>query len=417
VLSACSTAGIKLIVTSRAFVAKAELQSLVDSLTQRAEVVYLEDIRKSLSALDKMRGLADRVRASAILRSAGVEPDDTAFILFTSGSEGEPKGVVLSHRNILANISQVRAHVDLTSFKTFLSPLPLFHSTGLTGGLLLPLTCGIKTVLYPSPLHYKEVPKLAGQVNADLLFGTDTFIAGYARSAAQEDLASVKMIVAGAERVKPETRKMWAAHGTQIIEGYGVTECAPVLALNTLDANRPGSVGQLLPGLDYRIEPVEGISTGGRLVVRGPNVMRGYLLPGGGGLQHPPGGWHDTGDIVEVDEERFVTIKGRAKRFAKLGGEMVSLGAIEGLAASVWPNGGHIAVAVADGRKGEQVALLTDYAEASREAMLEKARQEGMPELWMPRRIVHVEKIPVLGSGKADFGTAQKLVEEHLGLR
>jgi len=417
ILSACETAGIRLVLTSRAFVTRAGLGAIVEALEERARVVYLEDVRNSLTLLARARGFLDKLRAASIIKSSGAGPDDAAIILFTSGSEGEPKGVVLSHRNILTNIAQIAEHIDLSRFRTFFNPLPVFHSVGMTGGLLLPLMQGIRAVQYPSPLHYREIPKLVGEVGADLLFGTDTFIAGYARAAAAQDLKSVRMIVAGAERVKDETRALWEKYGTVIVEGYGATECAPVVALNTPEANRPGSVGQLLPGIEHRLEPVRGIHEGGRLVVRGGNVMLGYLLPGGDGKLMPPeGGWHDTGDIVSVDDDRFVTIKGRAKRFAKLGGEMVSLGAIEALASGLWPEHSHIAVTIDDGRRGEGIVLVTDQETAARPEMLKYAKREGVPELWVPRAILVVEVIPVLGSGKADYAGAQRLVEERISL-
>jgi acyl-[acyl-carrier-protein]-phospholipid O-acyltransferase/long-chain-fatty-acid--[acyl-carrier-protein] ligase len=417
ILSACTTAGIKLVITSRVFVTKAGLGPIIEALSDQVRIVYLEDVRKSLSPLAKARGVLDKLRAASIIARNGVKPNDAAIILFTSGSEGEPKGVVLSHSNILCNIAQISQHIDLSRFKTFFNPLPVFHSVGMTGGLLLPLMEGIRAVQYPSPLHYREIPKLVGEIKADLLFGTDTFIAGYARAAAPQDLKSVKMIVAGAERVKDETRALWEKYGTEIVEGYGATECAPVVALNTPETNRPGSVGQFLPGIEYRLEPVKGIHEGGRLVVRGGNVMLGYLLPGGDGKLVPPeDGWHDTGDIVTVSEDRFVTIKGRARRFAKLGGEMVSLGAIEELASGLWPEHSHVAVTINDGRKGERIVLVTDQETAARAEMLSYAKQEGVPELWVPKAIMVVDAIPVLGSGKADYAGAQRLVEERISL-
>jgi acyl-[acyl-carrier-protein]-phospholipid O-acyltransferase/long-chain-fatty-acid--[acyl-carrier-protein] ligase len=190
-----------------------------------------------------------------------------------------------------------------------------------------------------------------------------------------------------------------------------------VVALNTPETNRPGSVGQLLPGIDHRLEPVKGIHEGGRLAVRGANVMLGYVLPGGDGKLVPPeDGWHDTGDIVTVTDDRFVTIKGRAKRFAKLGGEMVSLGAIEALASGLWPQHSHIAVTINDGRKGERIVLITDKENAVRADMLSYAKQEGVPELWVPKAIMVVDAIPMLGSGKADYAGAQRLVEERISL-
>jgi len=219
----------------------------------------------------------------------------------------------------------------------------------------------------PSPLHYRLVPELIYGVNATILFGTDTFLAGYARMASAYDFRSIRYVVAGAEPLKT-TRDIWSEKfGVRIFEGYGVTETAPVLALNTPMFNKFGTVGQLMPGVDYRLEPMAGIDHGGRLLVRGPNVMLGYLkadLPGI--IQPPPDGWHDTGDIVVIDEEGFVTIKGRAKRFAKIGGEMVSLAAIEQLAAELWPKALSAAATDSDNRKGERVILLSEEKRKSR---------------------------------------------------
>jgi acyl-[acyl-carrier-protein]-phospholipid O-acyltransferase/long-chain-fatty-acid--[acyl-carrier-protein] ligase len=266
------------------------------------------------------------------------------------------------------------------------------------------LLTGMRVVLYPSPLHYRQVPKLIGEVKATLLFGTDTFLVGYARAAAKEDLASVRYVITGAERVKDETRRLWDPFGTVILEGYGCTECAPVLACNTPEMAKSGTVGRLLPGINWRLDPVEGIHEGGRLVVQGPNVMAGYMHHDQPGVVHPPeGGWHDTGDIVTVDDDGCITIRGRAKRFAKIAGEMVSLAAIETMVADLWPGSNHVAVSLPDPRKGEQVVLVTDKPDGDREALAAFAREQGIPELWVPRAILVLEAIPVLGSGKIDY--------------
>ena len=415
--SACRTARVATVLTSRRFVEQGRLEEVVAGLGEDVRIVYLEDVRAGIGLVDKLRGLLDRARARAVVEGAGVKPDDEAVVLFTSGSEGDPKGVVLSHANILANVHQVMAHVPLAEYRTLLNPLPVFHSYGLTGGLMLGLVAGITVVLYPSPLHFRQVPKLVGEVKADILFGTDTFLTGYARAAEAGDLKSVRIIVAGAERVKDETRALWDRFGTVILEGYGATECAPVIAFNQPEANRPRSVGRFLPAIEWRLEPVAGIHEGGRLAVRGPNVMKGYLLPDGDGSIVPPeDGWHDTGDIVEVSDDGYVTIKGRAKRFAKLGGEMVPLGAIEALASGLWPDASHVAVTLPDARKGEQVVLVSDEADADREALLAYAREQGVPELWVPRAVLIVAQIPVLGSGKVDYTAARHMAETSRSL-
>jgi acyl-[acyl-carrier-protein]-phospholipid O-acyltransferase/long-chain-fatty-acid--[acyl-carrier-protein] ligase len=271
-------------------------------------------------------------------------------------------------------------------------------------------------VLYPSPLHYKQVPKLIGDMKATFLLATDTFLQGYARAAEKDDLSSVRYVVAGAERVKAETKRMWEPYGTTILEGYGCTECSPVLAVNTPAAIREGTVGKLLPGIEAKLEPVEGIHEGGRLTVRGPNVMAGYLDPETPGRIIPPeGGWHDTGDIVVI-EDGFVAIRGRAKRFAKLGGEMVSLAAVETMVAKVWPDQNHVVVALPDARKGEQLVLVTETPDADRAALQEAAKQQGFPELWVPRAILVTQAIPVLGNGKIDYGSTRELAASRRSL-
>jgi acyl-[acyl-carrier-protein]-phospholipid O-acyltransferase/long-chain-fatty-acid--[acyl-carrier-protein] ligase len=264
-------------------------------------------------------------------------------------------------------------------------------------------------VLYPSPLHYKQVPKLIGETGCTFLFATDTFLQGYARAADPDDLRSVRYVVAGAERVKPDTRRMWEPYGTTILEGYGCTECSPVLACNTPVAMRDGSVGRLLPGIEARLEPVEGITEGGKLRVRGPNIMAGYLSADEPGKLLPPEeGWHDTGDIVTLDDG-FVVIRGRAKRFAKLGGEMVSLAAVETMIAGLWPDQNHVVVALPDARKGEQLVLVTEKPDGDKKALQDEAKLQGFPELWMPKALLVTRAIPVLGNGKIDYGATREL--------
>lgn len=409
-MAACEVAEIGTIITSRRFVEQGKLDDIVAALGEGRRIIWLEDVRKSLTSFDKARGLLDSWMARRVHAGAQMGPDDPAVVLFTSGSEGVPKGVVLSNANVVANAYQVKAFAGdvLATDDVFFNPLPIFHSFGLTAGLLTAVLNGMKSVLYPSPLHYRQIPKLVAGTRATVMLATDTFLQGYARAAGENDLASVRFVIAGAERVKDETRKLWARHGTVIVEGYGATECSPVIACNLPDRNHPGSVGAFLPGIDWRLEPVEGINEGGRLHVRGPNVMKGYLDPGAPNRIHPPpDGWHDTGDIVTV-EEGIVTIRGRAKRFAKVGGEMVSFAAIETVVQSLWPDFNHVVVGLPDPRKGEQIVLITDKPDADRDALMAHAREQGYPELWVPRAIL-VSGIPVLGSGKTDYAAATEI--------
>jgi acyl-[acyl-carrier-protein]-phospholipid O-acyltransferase/long-chain-fatty-acid--[acyl-carrier-protein] ligase len=408
--ASCRAAEVSVILTSRAFIDKARLVGVVGELTASGlRIVYLEDIRAGIGLMDKITGVLAGGRPRLSRR-----PDDPAVILFTSGSEGNPKGVVLSHRNILANTAQCLARVACNGEDLVFNVLPVFHSFGLTGGLMMPLLGGIPVYLYPSPLHYRIVPELIYDTGATILFGTDTFLRGYARVAHPYDLHSVRLIVAGAEAVKDATRHTYMHRfGVRILEGYGVTETAPVLAMNTPIANKAGTVGRLSPLMQARLEPVAGIAEGGRLFVKGPNVMLGYVrteYPGV--LEAPLDGWHDTGDIVTIDPQGFISIKGRAKRFAKIGGEMVSLSAVEALASEVWPTSGLVAVALPDARKGERIVLMTADTNVTRELFLRHARGKGAPELVVPAEIMLVESLPLLGSGKPDFVAALAMAKE-----
>jgi acyl-[acyl-carrier-protein]-phospholipid O-acyltransferase/long-chain-fatty-acid--[acyl-carrier-protein] ligase len=408
-LAACRAAEIAIVLTSRRFVEKARLDTLITAIDGVARVVYLEDLRPEIGTAAKLRALWRSFTAGGHADAARAH--EPAVVLFTSGSEGTPKGVVLSHRNLLANRHQLAAVVDINRTDVVLNALPVFHSFGLTGGLLLPLLNGVRTFLYPSPLHYRTVPELAYGLNATILFGTDTFLAGYARVADNYDFYSVRYVFAGAERVKPETRRVWfEKFGIRILEGYGATETAPAIAVNTPMHFRAGTVGRLLPGITHRLEAVPGITDGGRLFVHGPNVMLGYLRAEAPGVLQPPDdSWYDTGDIVDIDAHGFVTIKGRAKRFAKVAGEMVPLGAVEDLAARVWPQTAHAVVAVADAKRGEQLVLITEQRNATRATLSAAAREAGLPEIFVPRSIVTVDTVPVLATGKIDYVTAARL--------
>ena len=411
--SACATAQIRTIVTARAFIDQSKLHDVAAALEgDGLRVLYLEDIAASIGTGAKLRAALTKRGIARRHARLGLAADAPAVILFTSGSEGTPKGVVLTHRNLLANCAQLAARIDFNASDVVLNALPVFHSFGLTGGTLLPLLNGIRTLLYPSPLHYRIVPALAYDANATILFGTDTFLSGYARMAHGYDFHSVRYIFAGAERVRDETRRAYAdKFGLRILEGYGATEAGPVIAVNTPMHYQAGTVGRLLPGIEARLEDVPGISfpdeqRGGRLHIRGPNVMAGYFLASEPGkLQPPTGGWHDTGDIVTFDESDFVTIRGRAKRFAKIGGEMVSLPAVEGYAAAVWPGAEHAVVTRPDARKGEQLVLFTTAKSTDPKALQEWARGNGVTELMLPREIRGVEALPVLGTGKTDYVT------------
>ena len=417
--SACRTATLRRVVTSRRFVAAGKLEEVVERLGQSVELIYLEDLAAELTLANKLAAWLKSKRV-ALKRPDG-DPDAPAVVLFTSGSEGSPKGVVLSHANLLANRAQLAARVDFNAQDVVLNALPMFHSFGLTAGTLLPLLSGMKCFLYPSPLHYRIVPEIAYDINATVLFGTNTFLTGYARVAHPYDFYSVRYVFAGAEKLQARTRQTWSEKfGIRIFEGYGATETAPALTVNTPMDYQAGSVGRLLPGIDHVLEPVPGVSEGGRLHVRGPNVMLGYLLAENPGVLVGPassqgGGWYDTGDIVTLDPQGFVQIQGRAKRFAKVAGEMVSLAAVEALAGEVWEGALVAAVSLPDPGKGEQLVLITDAEAADRGELLAAAKAKGVSELNVPKRILPDTRIPLLGTGKIDLHDARALAEAAFG--
>jgi acyl-[acyl-carrier-protein]-phospholipid O-acyltransferase/long-chain-fatty-acid--[acyl-carrier-protein] ligase len=339
-----------------------------------------------------------------------------AVILFTSGTEGEPKGVALSHLNLLSNVEQVRSHIAIYPSDVLFNPLPTFHCFGLTVGALMPLYLGIKAVFHPTPLQPHEIVRRIRASGSTILLSTDTFISQYARAGEQGDLNSLRLAVCGAERLRDETRALFRKkYAIELLEGYGVTEGSPVVAANQPGANRPGTVGRLMQGLKSRLEPVEGIPNAGRLFIHGPNIMLGYIKADQPGIiQPPPGGWHDTGDVVSIDEEGFIAIKGRMKRFAKIGGEIVSLAVVENVASALWPDHAHAALAIPDTRKGEQILLVTTNADAKRHDLVGWAQNHGVPEIAVPRRILYADHVPVLGTGKTDYTKVQAMVCEQL---
>lgn len=405
--SACVAAGIKILVTSRRFIEVARLEPALAALST-VRIVYIEDLRASLGFGDKLWLVA---RALPRPRSAlgAADPEGTAVVLFTSGSEAKPKGVALSHRALLANMAQMAAVIDFGANDKFLSALPMYHSYSLTACTLMPLLYGTRVYLYTTPLRYHVIPELAYSRSCTYLFGTSTFLGHYARQAHPYDFASMRVVVSGAERLNPEVAQLWLTRfGLRLMEGYGATECAPVLSLNTPLCYRQGTVGRFLPGIEHRVVPVAGIPRGGVLHVRGPNLMRGYYLYQQPGVLQPPvseagPGWYNTGDVVEVDGEGYVSIHGRVKRFAKIAGEMVSLEVVENIARQASPAHQHAATVELVAQSGESTVLFTTDGTLTRAQLQKAARELGSQELAVARRIVRVREVPLLGSGKTDY--------------
>lgn len=410
---ACKTGKIKTIYTSKQFIATAKLESLISGLEEKGlNIVYLESFKEQVTLKKKIKAFVQSVFARTFYKrlSQHVKYYQPAAVLFTSGSEGAPKGVVLSHKNLLANCAQITESVDFTKQDKIFSALPVFHCFGLTVGALLPVIHSVPCFFYPSPLHYRIIPNLVEETKSTIMLGTDTFLNGYAKYAKTGQFRQVRYLFAGAEKLKEKTREYWASHlGVCISQGYGATEASPVISTNTMMKQKNDSVGCLLPGIESQLRPVEGVKQGGRLWIKGPNVMMGYMeVTNPGSLKPLCDGWYDTGDIVDIDERGFISILGRAKRFAKIGGEMISLAYVEDLASQTWPAGVHAAIALPDEKKGEKIILLTDVADASREALLEKAKAFGIAELVVPKTIRILSEIPVLATGKINYNSLKK---------
>jgi len=413
VLSAMKTAVVKRVVTARRFIELAKLESFAAELSKKVNLIYLEDVRAKLDLRDKLAAGIGQFMPKLVASSP--HHDKPAVILFTSGTEGEPKGVALSHRNIITNIVQVCRHEAFYPHDVWFNSMPTFHCYGLVGALL-GLVSGTKMVLHPTPLRPHEIVQRVKETCATIFFTTDTFMSQYGRIAEPGELKTVRMAVCGAEKVRDETRRLFSKkHSLEIVEGYGLTECSPIVAAQQPGDLHPGTIGRIMPGMEARLEPVDGIPGAGRLFVKGPNVMLGYIKPDRPGFINPvENGWHDTGDVVSVDEDGIMTIRGRLKRFANVGGETVSLGVVENCASSLWPDTMHAAVVIAGERKGEEIVLLTTNRQAKRTDLITWAQAHGVAELAVPRRIVYADEIPVLGTGKPDYCKIETLIKIQL---
>ncbi len=427
-LACARLAKVRQVITSRLFIERARLD-LRTMKEAGIKFIYLEDVRERirpwrqfLSLLRvSFKGLRPPPAQSA--PPGNRQPpianrqSHTAVVLFTSGSEGPPKGVALSHANLIANIRQLLCVIDMMDTDRIFNALPLFHSFGLMG-LLLPLARGCKVFLYPSPLHYRVIPSLLYNLDCTIFFGTNTFLNGYARKANPFDFRTVRLLLAAAEKLQETTANLWARqYGARVLEAYGATECSPGITANTALNPRYGSTGRFLPGMEHKFEPVEGVSEGGRLFVRGPNVMSGYLNADADEKFQALGGWYDTGDIARMDEDGFVYILGRLKRFAKISGEMVSLTAAEEALAGAFPQYGlrfQMAVlARPDAERGEMLIAVANDSRAQLEEVRAAIRAKGLSNLYVPREIQHVRDIPKLGTGKVDHRQLQKILAEN----
>lgn len=401
--SALETARIKTVVTSRRFLAETGLMGLAQGL--KAHLVYLDEA--PVTPLEELRGL--------FWAPAPAAPDSPAVIVFTSGSEGKPKGVVLSHANLLSNVAQFSQHMSVTPHDVIFNALPMFHAFGLTVGVLTPLLWGARLFNYTTPLHTKVIPELIYDTGATVAAASDTFLSAWGRNAHPYDFRTLRYVIEGAEKLKPRTHQLYMEKfGLRVTEGYGASETAPVVSVNNHLRYRYGTVGTLLPGLEARVEPVEGVARGGELWLKGPNIMLGYLMPDNPGVLKPPkDGWYDTGDIVEMDGDGFITILGRFKRFAKVGGEMVSLAAVEEVAMNLWPGAPRVVIAMEDEAKGERLVYITaDEGEPDLAALWQALKEAGLPEIYYPRHWLRLPEMPITPVGKLNMPKLMEMARE-----
>ncbi len=412
ILSACKTAEVTTILSSRKFIEMGAFEPLIESLEAGGITFHwLEDIKDTIGLKEKAAAFMKSKAIKTFLYKYRQDPEARGVILFTSGTEGTPKAVVLSHRNLIANVDQIYHATKWYREDVVFNPLPIFHSFGLTAGMLNPVLNGMFCFLYPSPLHYKIIPSLIRKSKATVLFGTDTFLYGYARNARENDFKTLRFVIGGAEKLKDRTRAFWQEKfGKELFEGYGATETAPVLSVNVPGHNKAGSVGPFLKDIEYKIKPMPDLAQGGELHVKGPNIMLGYMFADNPGVLVPhKDEWYNMGDIASVDDDGYLILQGRSKRFAKIGGEMVSLAAVENFISSLWPDNAHVVCAIDDERKGEQLVLVTDSAEVERSAIIAGAKAAGFSELGLPRKIIVIDEIPLLGTGKTDYNAVTKV--------
>lgn len=404
----------KTIITSRALLEKIECP-FIDGM------IYIEDIMASITKGDKIRAALTAALPASLLKKIvhQGEPEDTAVILFTSGSEKDPKAVQLTHKNILANIEGVTPIFGFRNQDVFMCTLPFFHVFGLTVDLWLPIYHGMSILTYANPLDFKKICTIVRDHKASFLVGTPSFFWGYLRKSEPGDFSSLRIALTGADKCPEALRDGFKnKHNITVFEGYGATECSPVISTNTPRFNRPGSVGKPIPGLQVRIEHYEtgeacGPGEDGRILVKGDSVMKGYFNDFEQTSLHIRSGWYDTGDMGNIDSDGYLWHVGRLKRFVKIGGEMVSLVKIEDVLERFLPEESHCCVVeIPDAKKGARiVAVVTTPLD---EKHILKQMAKTLPPISLPKIFLVWETLPKMGSGKIDFRTISEMARKQL---
>jgi acyl-[acyl-carrier-protein]-phospholipid O-acyltransferase/long-chain-fatty-acid--[acyl-carrier-protein] ligase len=417
---------LKTVITARAFLERVHVQP-------PAETVFIEDIaQKPRFSEPFAAAVAVLLPARLIEKFAGsrhkTQLDDIATIIFSSGSTGEPKGVVLTHYNVASNVEQLSQVFLLHPDDRIMGILPFFHSFGFTGTLCLPAATGIGVVFHPNPLDSRVIGALVNKYAVTMLLATPTFLNAYARRVEPEQFGSLRFVMAGAEKLPERVAQAFEDRfGIRPMEGYGCTECSPAVTVNTMDFRaasfrqvgaKRGSIGHPLPGMTVKIVDPDsqerlGVNQPGLLLVRGPNIMQGYLNQPEKTAAVLRDGWYNTGDIAMVDDDGFLRVTDRLSRFSKIGGEMVphikvedKLHELVGATDQTF-----VVTAVPDEKKGERLIVLHTLPEEKLKPTLELLAKSELPALWRPRpdQFIHVEKLPYLGTGKLDLRKAREL--------
>jgi acyl-[acyl-carrier-protein]-phospholipid O-acyltransferase / long-chain-fatty-acid--[acyl-carrier-protein] ligase len=423
---------LKTVVTARVFLEKVKIQP-------PGETIFIEDVAKDAGFGERVVAAlaAGLLPAKLVARFAGsdrrVSLDDTATIIFSSGSTGDPKGVILTHYNIASNVAQLSQVFMLHADDRIMGILPFFHSFGFTGTLCLPAATGIGVVFHPNPLDSRVIGALVNKYAVTMLLATPTFLNAYTRRCTPEDFGSLRFVMAGAEKLPDRISQAFEDHfGIRPHEGYGCTECSPAVTVNTIDFRaasfrqvgaKRGSIGHPLPGITVKIvdpdtlQPV-GVDEPGLLLVRGPNIMRGYLNKPEKTAEVLHDGWYNTGDVARMDEDGFIRITDRLSRFSKIGGEMVPHIKVEDLLQDLAgvSEQTFVVTAIPDEKKGERLVVLHTLDEAQLEECLEKLGKSDLPALWRPRKdqFLRVDNLPYLGTGKLDLRKARGLALEMM---